>query len=296
MKIRAFTLIELLVVIAIIAILAAILFPVFAQAKAAAKRTQNLSNVRQLTNAWLMYMNDWDDRFETATNSEAPEFGDRGGYQFLMQPYVKNWDIFYDPERTIVGTPENGLECESDLNPSGRCLGYATNYGFYERGASRGNYLPGFGDPLTGATFWPGRSSTQIANPANTVLLGNTNDERIYTLIPYWQGFEAAAVCGGNGFRYTPEGRACGAGTIRHNGRYAYSFVDGHAEHMQVDAYIVVPTRDAFTIMPNAVDDLVRFCYDEEAVATGGSSSIDQGRTCRESAEFVVENRILIER
>ncbi|AIE86352.1 prepilin-type N-terminal cleavage/methylation domain-containing protein [Fimbriimonas ginsengisoli] len=58
---RAFTLIELLVVIAIIAILAAILFPVFAQAKAAAKKTQSTSNLKQTGLAWLMYNSDYDD-------------------------------------------------------------------------------------------------------------------------------------------------------------------------------------------------------------------------------------------
>jgi prepilin-type N-terminal cleavage/methylation domain-containing protein/prepilin-type processing-associated H-X9-DG protein len=58
---KAFTLIELLVVIAIIAILAAILFPVFAQAKAAAKKTADLSNVKQMTTAQMMYSGDSDD-------------------------------------------------------------------------------------------------------------------------------------------------------------------------------------------------------------------------------------------
>src|SRR6476620_11754977 len=62
MRHAGFTLIELLVVIAIIAILAAILFPVFSQAKAAAKRAACLSNLRQIGTAMLMYETDFDDR------------------------------------------------------------------------------------------------------------------------------------------------------------------------------------------------------------------------------------------
>jgi len=65
-KAHGFTLIELLVVIAIIAILAAILFPVFARARAKAQQNNCLSNIKQLALGTLMYVSDYDDRFPFA--------------------------------------------------------------------------------------------------------------------------------------------------------------------------------------------------------------------------------------
>lgn len=102
---RAFTLIELLVVIAIVAILAAILFPVFARAKEAAKRAACLSNLRQVVTATLLYENDEDDRLPdrrdikreikgTAAWAWPPSDPRAGWATIVLQPYVKNGDVW----------------------------------------------------------------------------------------------------------------------------------------------------------------------------------------------------------
>ncbi len=122
---RAFTLIELLVVIAIIAILAAILFPVFAQAKVAAKKTASISNLKQLGLAQIMYAGDNEDRYSFAFNKtetlvadqKPPDYKTNGygawtwtgdpndddpigifwTYGQLTYPYHKSIAIFKDP-------------------------------------------------------------------------------------------------------------------------------------------------------------------------------------------------------
>jgi len=94
---KAFTLIELLVVIAIIAILAAILFPVFAQAKEAAKKTQCLSNIKNLSLAVIMYTGDYDDlapQSSAGPNPPTPAQVTAGDYYIewsqAVYPYIKN--------------------------------------------------------------------------------------------------------------------------------------------------------------------------------------------------------------
>ena len=108
---RGFTLIELLVVITIIAILAAILFPVFARAKAAAKQSACISNLKQIGTAMTLYMGDHDDIFPYAVDASdkydpniwaaQPEFQAQIPYMLEMPdalfPYTKSKEIFHCP-------------------------------------------------------------------------------------------------------------------------------------------------------------------------------------------------------
>ncbi len=102
---KGFTLIELLVVIAIIAILAAILFPVFARAREKARQTSCLNNVKQLALSVTMYAQDYDERL-FAYRQENTGIG----WERLIQPYIKNEQILICPSRgeRIDGNPNYG--------------------------------------------------------------------------------------------------------------------------------------------------------------------------------------------
>ncbi len=106
---RGFTLIELLVVIAIIAILAAILFPVFARAREKARQTSCLSNLKQIALGMLMYVQDYDEMFPGTGSYTSPDIlmepGGRMHWALVLQPYVNNTQLFGCPSqgsRTIV--------------------------------------------------------------------------------------------------------------------------------------------------------------------------------------------------
>ncbi|MBW3635184.1 MAG: DUF1559 domain-containing protein, partial [Armatimonadetes bacterium] len=102
---KGFTLIELLVVIAIIAILAAILFPVFGRARENARRSSCQSNLKQIGLGWLQYAQDYDERVlpvnQTGNNFAAP----RAGWFSIVQPYMKSSQVMTcpsDPDNTII--------------------------------------------------------------------------------------------------------------------------------------------------------------------------------------------------
>lgn len=189
-KFKAFTLVELLVVIAIIAILAAILFPVFAQAKEAAKKTASLSNTKQLGTAILMYLGDNDDVLPPAYYYNSPNgpgsLDDSGinHWSGVVQPYVKNLNIFVSPSDKIGGQPPT--------NFIGNNMGYgvpggatAGNPSIQDNQAPRLSYtcneqlMPrprgGVGGTLTGQ----GQNvvvATSVNEPASTIVLTDFTD------------------------------------------------------------------------------------------------------------------------
>lgn len=105
---QAFTLIELLVVIAIIAILAAILFPVFAQAKAAAKKTACLSGQKQIGTALHMYGADFDDMMVAGSLQQGTGFSFTY-FEGMLHPYIKNADIWRCPTASHTPTTPRSI-------------------------------------------------------------------------------------------------------------------------------------------------------------------------------------------
>jgi len=189
---KGFTLIELLVVIAIIAILAAILFPVFAQAKEAAKKTSCAMNMRQLGMAIIMYQGDWDDTFSPGYYYNAPNGPgtlDNSGinsWSGLVMPYVKSNKAFICPDDLVKGQPPTNFDIATDNMgegiPSGATSGVA---GLQDNQAPRLSYgvneqlMPrprgGVGGTIIGQTQNI-VTSTQVDDPANTITIGEFTD------------------------------------------------------------------------------------------------------------------------
>lgn len=266
---RAFTLIELLVVIAIIAILAAILFPVFAQAKLAAKKTASLSNCKQTQLASLMYAGDYDDTFVIMTmwgpvgvNDGAlvyfnTNIGVRGCHPWpeLINPYIKNYQLFEDPQAPpppqAPGWPQQVRQL---FGPMYGMNSYLTqNVAF--------PYSPSGSNPF--AT----RSMTSVTRPADTVNFTQkySNSEQISpynTFYGSWWfpntyfvcmaadqpdcyspgNFQYCAAGWGDNLYYggtsgnkllnnvEAAGAWTGGGSMRGNRLMLVSFVDGHAQ------------------------------------------------------------------
>ncbi|MHB8636243.1 MAG: prepilin-type N-terminal cleavage/methylation domain-containing protein [Fimbriimonadaceae bacterium] len=179
---RAFTLIELLVVIAIIAILAAILFPVFAQAKLQAKKAADLSNNKQINLAVQMYQNDADDLYPLECGQDGTGFW-TWQYRMLIPP---TWSVAPPTDLHVMGA--YGLS-NNTVQP------YTKNYGILlSPGASRD------ASPLNTTTFAPapGQSPQKYTYNFNGLLQSfNTTAIQSPATVPVWtSGFGANAALG----------------------------------------------------------------------------------------------------
>ncbi len=202
---RGFTLIELLVVIAIIAILAAILFPVFARARAKARQASCLSNVKQMGLALLQYNQDYDERWLTSYVVPGMPQGSQGTnvcwWRFPLYPYTKNWGVYVCPD---------GLRDAANAADSRNQFHF--NYGYN--------------------SSLHARRDGDIRYPAELMAFGDAS---------HWYG----NGCGGRSFAWSsinkrPSGNPCNANQqvnwieqcTRHNGGSNLGFADGHAKWM----------------------------------------------------------------
>ena len=196
---KGFTLIELLVVIAIIAILASILFPVFARAREKARQTSCLANIKQLVLGANMYAQDYDETLPPGAFSADSSWGDANdtSWRMMILPYVKNVQIFQCPSKKMTTSPFDG----SLLLDGAQNAGYGFNY-----------------------AHWGGAVAGR--NPSGKSL-GEADDASAVILLVESTGTLYVGLDNGHGWVRTDEA------ATRHNGGQNCGFIDGHAKWLK---------------------------------------------------------------
>lgn len=213
LKAAGFTLIELLVVIAIIAILAAILFPVFARARENARRASCMSNEKQLALGFMMYTQDYDGRFPQHWGYYNPDgTGTAFPWSLAILPYVKSNQLFFCPSDTTPG--HNSANSVSTGNVS-----YGYNYAYL---AMAGNYA---------ATPAPLNLITSVKYPSETLLLGDTGLNVTGYVIYY------------SSATYEPRDQ--------HLGGCNFAFVDGHVKWMNAETVMANYSTPSLSLWGN---------------------------------------------
>jgi prepilin-type N-terminal cleavage/methylation domain-containing protein len=208
---RGFTLIELLVVIAIIAILAAILFPVFAQAREKARQTSCLNNMKQLGLGFKMYLDNWDDTFPG-----LGQFNEKIGWIWATDHYkidVTKGAIF--PYVKSVGV----YRCPSDAAPGQEKANSPTFLSY----SMSSQYLQSDGSMI---------SEADISEPSETILLMEESDA-------------SALNAGLNDGYFVADLSSHDYNTDRHTSGGMFTFADSHAKYMRAK-----DVRDAKTGKP----------------------------------------------
>ena len=251
---QGFTLIELLVVIAIIAILAAILFPVFQSVRENARRTACLSNEKQIGLGVMQYIQDADERYPLCSY-QAPRQA-LMCWPDLIQPYVKNWRIFRCPD---AADDPFGMWSGHALGDASKDANGVIGNGWWEWGGSYGmnaDYLcpitnssgnakySYFGVPISDAQL-DSSSSTVFATDVKTEVPVGGNGSAYPTMyfvaspavVTAPQAYETFGAWGadqwGDGPHYGSEPTSSTGGvSVRHRGGTNVMFCDGHTKWM----------------------------------------------------------------
>ncbi len=270
MKRQGFTLIELLVVIAIIAILAAILFPVFAQAREDARRTVCLSNVKQVGLAMAMYVQDYDEQTPTILGPRGSNTSYQIDWYVQLYPYVKNMQMFFCPDRTEYTLDNQGDTCNDSFdyatgtrfNTEDRCIGYGYNWGITSNTSS------GLVYGRTNTSQWrvnAGKPLAALNSPSEMFAFGDTGDSPRYT------------IC----VNYNIQYYAIGA-PLRHGGRFNMAFVDGHAKSVLFRG--ATWTDGSPFGLPASQSDADMYCDNPDSVDP------NVGMTCRNFVSYIYQN------
>lgn len=219
MKRQGFTLIELLVVIAIIAILAAILFPVFAQAREKARATSCLSNMKQIALAFSMYQIDQDGCFPSVYDDSLGYPAGRIIWADKIMPYIKNRDIFACPggPNTINLTPEPGT-WPNNLQGTRYSMNMVHGWHWPE-GTVNGTGWASIEYPVRDSMFRHASETALVQESSNAWWCH-------WLWHPGWNNYQVNA-----------QGETILVGVLgetiypRHSGGTNMAFVDGHAKH-----------------------------------------------------------------
>ena len=243
---NGFTLIELLVVIAIIAILAAILFPVFARARENARRSSCQSNLKQIGLGLIQYSQDYDEMLPNAWfgnggygDSDPTANGGLGRYKWMdaIQPYIKSTQLFTCPSNSSGLTagatgnyvPYRQLGTPGYPGPGNQNYGsYAMNSAYW--GGGGGNTLRGPGNGN------PSMSMARVDEPSTTIWVGDGNGSYQCD----WETGNPAIFTIGSIKAIGQNGLGDGSIVERHLETTNILYVDGHVKSSKMDALAAV--------------------------------------------------------
>lgn len=246
---RGFTLIELLVVIAIVAILAAFLFPVFAQARGKARQSSCMSNMKQLGLGVTQYAQDYDGLFPRSQSSGSSANLWSNSWAVTSQPYVKSFDVYRCPS-----DPDTAIQ-DASWAWAGIGISYASNsYLKRDNGSVQpvtiGPFGMGAGNQMSDYWVTESLSDADISRPADSILIAERHNGDVRkagspcNCTNYYSGLGGTLGASISGIPVKiPDGTIAattaypdgpnGGVSVPHNGMANFAFVDGHVKAMK---------------------------------------------------------------